>query len=216
MVHILDKNVSIVNKFLAELRSTAIQEDRLRFRKNLERLGEVMAYEISKTLDFETVAIKTPMGISDIELPNSPIVLATILRAGLPLHQGLLNYFDDAGNAFISAYRKHEKDGTFEIQIEYISCPNLDNTTLIIADPMLATGASMRLAIEALAQYGQPKVVHIVTVIASAAGLDFIKRQFPKAQIWVASVDEELTAKSYIVPGLGDAGDLAYGPKLQD
>ena len=216
MVFNLAETPSLGNQFVAEIRDVSIQQDRMRFRRNMERLGEVLAYEISKTLHFKPTEVETPLGIAEVELPNDPIVLATILRAGLPLHQGLLNYFDKAANAFVSAYRKHHKDGTFEISLEYISCPMLDDCVLIIADPMLATGASMGLAIEELCKFGTPREIHIVTAIASAYGLDHVKRLFPKASVWMGALDEELTAKSFIVPGLGDAGDLAFGDKAQD
>ncbi len=216
MVINLSEQNSVVNQFLAELRNVDVQADSMRFRRNLERLGEVMAYEISKTLDYSTVPVETPLGIADTPIIQDELVLATILRAGLPMHQGLLNYFDDAGNAFISAYRKHHKDGSFEIKLEYVSCPDLTNKVLIMADPMLATGASMAIAIKELMEYGTPSKVHIVTAIASVQGLEHIKRNFPKAHVWLAGLDEELTAKAYIVPGLGDAGDLSYGAKLQE
>jgi uracil phosphoribosyltransferase len=216
MVKNLSEKNSIVNRFLAELRDVNLQKDRLRFRRNMERLGEVMAYEISKTLTYETAEVETPLGIAKVPLPSQRIVLATILRAGIPFHQGLLNYFDGAENAFVSAYRKHHKDGTFEIALEYISCPNLEDAVLIVADPMLATGASMHLAIKELCHHGMPAKTHIVTAIASAQGVDYVRRFHPDATIWTGAVDEELTAKSYIVPGLGDAGDLAYGAKLQE
>ena len=198
MIFNLSEQNSIANRFLSELRSVSVQKDRMRFRRNLERLGEVIAYEISKSL------------------PSQPIVLATILRAGLPLHQGMLNYFDDAGNAFVSAYRKHHRDGTFEIHLEYVSCPNLEGTVLILSDPMLATGASMALAAKELQENGIPAEIHFVTAIASSFGIEHMERLFPQAHIWVGAVDEELTAKSYIVPGLGDAGDLSYGLKVQE
>jgi len=212
----LSETNSIGNKFIAQLRSTEVQKDSMRFRRNLERLGEIFAYEISKQLDYTTVEVETPLGLTTTEIPSGRVVLATILRAGLPMHTGMHNYFDDADNAFISAYRAHHKDGTFEINIEYTSCPSLDNCDLIIADPMLATGASMALTIESLAQYGKPKSIHIVTAIASQFGYNHIKRLFPKAHIWVGAIDQELTAKSYIVPGLGDAGDLSFGSKMQE
>lgn len=215
-IHNLSAQNSIANQFIAELRSSEIQQDQMRFRKNMERLGSIFALEISKELSYQEQAIETPLGIAHCQLPNDPIVLATILRAGLPLHQGLLNFFDGAQNAFVSAYRKHHKDGTFEIDVEYVSCPNIEDQILVIADPMLATGASMRLATKALLEHGQPKAIHFVTAIASKVGLDYMKRHFPNASLWVGAIDEELTAKSYIVPGLGDAGDLAYGEKLQD
>ncbi|MDX1911312.1 MAG: uracil phosphoribosyltransferase [Saprospiraceae bacterium] len=204
---------SIANRFVAELRNTEMQQDRLRFRRNLERVGEVLAYEISQTLVYEPTEVETPLGIATIMLPPQKVVLATILRAGLPFHQGLLHYFDQADNAFISAYRKHHKDGSFDIQLDYVSAPDLDDCVLLLADPMLATGASVNLALKELERFGQPSAVHIATVIASTAGVEAVRRRWPKARIWAAAVDEELTAKSYIVPGLGDAGDLAYGEK---
>lgn len=216
MIFKLTDHQTIGNRYIGELRDVNVQKDRMRFRRNLERVGEILAYEISKTLDYQEKEIETPLGIAKVQVPKEKLVLGTILRAGLPLHQGLLNVFDQADNAFISAYRKHHKDGTFEIKMEYVSCPDLTDTVLILADPMLATGASMSIAIEGLAEYGQPKVVHVVTAIASETGMKYIRRLFPKAQIWVGAVDEELTAKSYIVPGLGDAGDLCYGVKMQE
>lgn len=188
----------------------------MRFRKNLERIGEIFAYEISKELQYQEKAVDTPLGIANMNCLVDDLVLGTILRAGLPLHQGLLNFFDQAENAFISAFRKHHKDGTFEVKIEYVSCPDLEGKTLILADPMLATGASLSLALKAFLNYGTPKEIHIVTVIASADGLEYVRRMFPKVTIWLVGLDEELTAKSYIVPGLGDAGDLAFGKKIQD
>lgn len=212
----LSEHASIANHFIAEIRDVEIQTDSMRFRRNLERIGEIMAFEISKTLTFDVKQVETPLGVAEVAVPVDPLVLATILRAGLPLHQGLLNYFDRAGNAFVSAYRKHHKDGTFEINIEYISCPRLDDRVLIVSDPMLATGASMGLAIRELLNYGTPKAIHIITAIASTDGLDYINRLFPNANVWMAALDEELTAKSYIVPGLGDAGDLAFGAKEQE
>ncbi|MBK9255499.1 MAG: uracil phosphoribosyltransferase [Saprospiraceae bacterium] len=216
MTHNLSLENSLVNKFLSELRDVKIQNDRLRFRHNLERLGNIFAYEISKTLEFKSTDIETPLGISRTNLPSNRIVLATVLRAGLPLHNGLLQYFDDADNAFIAAYRRNHKDGTFEINLEYITCPNLNGATLILVDPMLATGASVQKAVESLSPYGKYKSLHIVTIIASAYGTKQMKRLYPKAHLWMAAEDEELTAKSYIVPGLGDAGDLAFGNKLQE
>ena len=216
MVKNLSDTNSIANRFIAQLRDAQVQKDQMRFRRNLERLGEVMAYEISKTLIYKGKEVETPFGIAKIKLPTQSIMLATILRAGLPFHQGLLNYFDNAGSAFISAYRKHHKDGTFEIEMEYISCPDLSDQVLILTDPMLATGASMNIALQELRTYGEPAKIHIVTAIASRQGLDYVKRNNPGAHIWIGALDEELTAKSYIVPGLGDAGDLAFGAKLQE
>ncbi len=198
------------------MRDVTVQQDSMRFRRNLERLGEVMAYEISKTLGFEKKEVETPLGIASYHAIKPQIVVGGILRAGLPLHQGLLNYFDDAENAFISAYRKHHKDGAFEINLEYVSCPPLSGKVLILADPMLATGASMDRTLRALLEHGIPSSIHLVTAIASTPGLEYIERLYPKAHVWIGALDEELTAKSYIVPGLGDAGDLAFGAKLQD
>ncbi len=214
VVNLSEKN-SLANRFVAELRDVHIQKDRMRFRRNLERLGEVMAYEISRKLNYHEQEVETPLGLAKANFTSDRIVLATILRAGIPLHQGLLNYFDDAENAFISAYRRHHKDGSFEIALEYVSCPDLNDAVLILCDPMLATGASIEVAAQALKRSGTPSQVHIVTAIASRQGIEFVRRTLPKAHIWAGAVDEELTAKSYIVPGLGDAGDLAYGPKLQ-
>jgi uracil phosphoribosyltransferase len=215
IVNLSEKN-SVANKFIAELRDVNLQKDRLRFRRNLERLGEVMAYEISKTLKYKMAEVETPLGVAKVELPVQRLVLATILRAGVPFHQGMLHYFDQAENAFVSAYRKAHKDGSFEIQLEYISCPNLDGCIMILSDPMIATGASVHLALQELKNFGKPAQIHIATAIASRQGLDYVRRLNPKASIWMAALDEELTAKSYIVPGLGDAGDLAYGPKVQE
>jgi len=216
MIYNLSDQHSIANKFIAELRDVAVQKDAMRFRRNLERVGEMLAYEISKKLDFIEEETETPLGISTSYIPLDKIVLGTILRAGLPMHQGMLNYFDHAENAFVSAYREHHKDGTFEINVQYITCPNLDGKTLIIADPMLATGASMSLTIKALQRYGEPKDIIIATAIASTEGVRYIRRKHPNVQIWMGACDEELTAKSYIVPGLGDAGDLSFGKKLQE
>ena len=216
MIYNLSDQHSIANNFIAELRDVNIQKDSMRFRRNLERLGEVLAYEISKKMDFIATDVETPLGIAKTHRPFGKVVLATILRAGLPMHQGMLNYFDRAENAFISAYRMHHKDGSFEIKVEYVSCPDLAGKILIIADPMLATGSSMNLAINVLKEQGQPKEIHVVTAIASTEGVRFIRRMHPNAHIWLGACDDDLTARSYIVPGLGDAGDLSYGKKLQD
>lgn len=214
MIHDLSKSTSLFRTFIAELRDVNIQDDPMRFRRNLERIGEVAALEISKTMKFEPATITTPLGTEETELISEQPVLATILRAGLPLHQGLLNYFDRAENAFVSAYRKHNKDGSFDVHVEYLSSPNLDDKTVILADPMLATGASMVLVYKALLNKGAPKNIHIVTAIASREGVEYVKSHMPKGtNIWVGAIDDELTAQSYIVPGLGDAGDLAYGSK---
>ncbi|MBK9758644.1 MAG: uracil phosphoribosyltransferase [Flavobacteriales bacterium] len=215
MTELLREN-SVVNRFIAEIRDQEVQKDPMRFRRNLERIGEVIAYELSKKLDYTPSEVITPLGIAHTALPNEQPVLATILRAGLPLHQGLLNYFDRADSAFVSAYRKHRKgeDG-FDIEVEYLSSPSLEDRVLIISDPMLASGRSMVLVYKALLRLGKPKAVHIVSVIASAEGLDYVRTHLPpNTRIWVAAIDEEMTAQAYIVPGLGDAGDLAYGTKL--
>lgn len=214
MKFVLSEKNTVANQFLAELRNMEIQKDKMRFRRNMERIGEVLAYEISKTLNYELVEVETSLGVATHFLPAQRVVLATILRAGLPFHQGLLNYFDGADNAFVSAFRRQHKDGTFDIKLDYISTPDLTDAVLIVADPMLASGASMVLTVNELLRHGQPASIHIATVIASAAGLETVKRQLPKAHVWMGALDEELTAKSYIVPGLGDAGDLAYGSKI--
>jgi uracil phosphoribosyltransferase len=215
MVKNLGENHSLVSNWISELRATAVQGDRMRFRRNIERVGEVIAYEISKTLAWEEQDIRTPLGISKTKLLKTQPVLGTILRAGLPLHQGMLNYFDKADNAFIAAYRKHHTDGSFDISLEYLSCPVIDNRVLIICDPMLATGASLVKTIGLLKKEGIPSEIHVAAVIASTEGIDFLRRHEPTVKIWCGSIDEELTAKGYIVPGLGDAGDLAFGEKSQ-
>lgn len=215
MVRILGNQNSILNQFIAELRDINIQNDFMRFRRNLERCGEIFAYELSKDLNFQNNQVQTPLGVAEINLPNETIVLATILRAGLPLHQGMLNFFDKAENAFISAYRKYSNDGTFRIQFEHISCPNIEGKTLVLIDPMLATGASMLLAYKAICEHGTPTHTHIVSIIASKEGVEYMKRNLSakNTTLWLGAVDDELTVKSYIVPGIGDAGDLAYGAK---
>lgn len=216
MVTDFSQSNSIINQFVAEIRNVEIQTDRLRFRRNLERIGEMMAYEISKTLVYEMFEVETPLGTAQVDLPVEIPVLGTILRAGLPMHQGFLNIFDTAENAFVSAYRRHHKDGTFDIKIEYVSCPLLEGKILIIIDPMLATGASIVATLKHLEEFGVPKQIHIAAAIAAVDGIDYVSRKLPDAKIWVGAIDEELTAKSYIVPGLGDAGDLAFGEKSND
>jgi uracil phosphoribosyltransferase len=216
MIFNLSDTNSVANQFIAELRDVNVQKDRMRFRSNMERIGSILAYEISKSLTYHPKEIETPLGIANTHLSEDQIVLATILRAGIPLHEGMLQIFDKADNAFVSAYRKHHKDGSFEINLEYISCPNLEGRTLILADAMLATGASMALAAKQLSTFGTPSSIHFVTAVASSYGLEYIRRNFPQASIWMGALDEELTAKSYIVPGLGDAGDLSYGAKVQE
>ena len=213
--HILGSYNSLFNEFISEVRSADVQVDSMRFRRNLERIGEIFAYEISKGMQYVEQEVVTPLGIANVPRLTEKPVLATILRAGLPLHQGMLNYFDHADNAFISAFRKYYKDGTFEIQIDYLSSPDLDEKTLILCDPMLATGQSLALAYEELMSKGDPLHTHIVSVIASRQGLDYVMSKLPTdcCTFWIGAIDEELTAHSYIVPGLGDAGDLAYGIK---
>ena len=208
------KTHSVVNKFIAELRDVDVQNDRMRFRRNIERIGEVMAYEVSKTLHYETEQVTTPLGTAEVTVPADQVVAATILRAGLPLHQGVLNVFDEAENAFVSAYRKYNDDYTFDIRVEYISSPLLDGKVLLLCDPMLATGVSMELAYEALLTKGEPAELHVLAVIASREALEYLEEHLPEdTTLWVAAVDELLNQHKYIVPGLGDAGDLAFGEK---
>jgi uracil phosphoribosyltransferase len=211
----LSEQHSLVSNWINELRDINIQQERMRFRVNLERIAEIAAYEISKVLPFVEIEVETPLGTAVSKALKDQPVLATILRAGIPMHNGLLNYFDKADNAFIAAYRKHEKDGTFEISLEYMSCPDLENRIIIVSDPMLATGASLVKTIHFLKEEGPPKEIHIVCAIACTVGIEYVKREDPSVTIWCGDIDEELTAKGYIVPGLGDAGDLAYGSKSQ-
>jgi uracil phosphoribosyltransferase len=216
MVINISENHSLVTNWVAELRDVAVQSDRMRFRRNLERIAEVIAYEISKTLPWQNVATPTPMGTANSKVLQEQPVLATILRAGMPMHQGLLNYFDKADNAFVSAYRKHNSDGTFEISLDYVSCANIQNRVLIICDPMLATGSSLVKTMQYLRDEGKPSSIHIVCAIACKMGVEYVQQAEPNATIWCADIDNEITDKGYIVPGLGDAGDLAYGPKIQN
>lgn len=216
ILHNLTLENSILNQYVTELRDVEVQKDSMRFRKNLERTGELFAYEISKQLEYETVKTNTALGIADSKALSQQPVIATVLRAGLPFHQGILNIFDKAGNAFIGAYRRHHKNNTFEIVLEYTTCPDITGKTLILCDPMLASGSSMVLAYKSLLQHGIPKHTHIVSVIASVAGLDYLKKNIPSPNytVWCGAIDQELTAQAYIVPGLGDAGDLSFGDKL--
>ncbi len=218
MVHNLSIQNPLIGEIVSQLRDVNVQTDRMRFRRNLERLGEIIAYEISKKMPSKTTEIETPLGIAECGVLEEQPVLATIMRAGLPMHTGMLNMFDKADNAFISAYRKHHKSGKFTIKMEYISCPDLEERIVILADPMLATGASLVLSVKQLLEYGEPAHIHIVSAIASTVGIDEIRKNFSsdKMSIWTAAIDDELTAKGYIVPGLGDAGDLAFGEKLQE
>lgn len=207
---------SLLSRFVSEMRNVEIQKDALRFRRNIERVGEIMAYEISKTLSYQIEPVQTPLGVAECAHISNEVVLGTILRAGLSFHQGFLNYFDQAENAFVSAYRKHKDRLNFDIFIEYIASPSLDGKTLILVDPMLATGSSMELAYRALQTKGMPKEVHLVSIISSQEAVDYLQKQFPESNVhlWVAAIDPELNELAYIVPGLGDAGDLAYGTKL--
>lgn len=215
MLHNLSQTNSILNYFLAEIRDVTIQKDPMRFRKNLERISEIIGYELSKTLTYQPNKIQTPLSKTEVNLPEDQLVIASILRAGLTMHNGLLNYFDRAENAFISAYREEKEDDTIQVHVEYKACPSLDNKTLIIADPMLATGKSMQLVYECLLQNGTPNKLIIVAAIASQPAIDWLLKVMPEnTSIWVAAIDPELNKKSYIVPGLGDAGDLAFGLKL--
>jgi uracil phosphoribosyltransferase len=215
MIINLSKEHSLISNWIAELRDTDVQNDRMRFRRNLERIGEITAYEISKLLPWIDTEVQTPLGIAICKTLKDQPVLANILRSGLGLHQGLLNYFDKADNAFVSAYRKHDAEGSFKISLEYLSSPELEDRILIVSDPMLATGSSIVKTIQYLRAEGEPSAIHIVTAIACTVGIEYVKREIPRATIWCGDIDDELTAKGYIVPGLGDAGDLAYGPKIQ-
>ena len=214
VINLGQKN-SVLNKFVSEMRDITVQKDSLRFRRNLERLGEIFAYEISQTLEYSEKQFVTPLGIANINTHDDQVVVATILRAGLPLHQGILNFFDGAQNAFVAAYRKYDKGEDFHINIEYASSPDLDGKTLILADTMLATGASLEIAYKRLCEEGQPAHTHLVCPISSAYAVEYLQKHLPAegVTLWVAAIDEELTSHSYIVPGLGDAGDLAYGTK---
>lgn len=216
MVNNISQNNSIFSEFIAELRDVNIQKDSMRFRKNLERMGEVFAYEISKQLEFETVDTHTPLGIAHTPKLKHQPVIATILRAGLPLHIGILNFFDKAENAFIGAYRRHHKDNSFDVALEYLASPDLTGKTLILCDPMLASGSSLLLTYNSLIAKSKPKHTHIVSAVASTQGVNHLRSHLnaKECTIWCGAIDQELTAQSYIVPGLGDAGDLAFGIKL--
>jgi len=215
MVRNLSQDNSLLSEWLREIRDLSVQGDRMRFRRNMERIGEIAAYEISKMLPYREVTVPTALGEATcVELESQP-VLATILRAGIPLHQGLLNYFDKGDNAFVAAYRKHHRDGSFEIEQHYVTSPSITGRPLIVADPMLATGSSLVVALRTLTENETPSQIHIVCAIACTVGIEYVERHFPEAQLWCAAIDDELTARGYIVPGLGDAGDLAYGMKQQ-
>ena len=214
--HLLEEN-SVANTFVSQLRNSDVQQDRMRFRRNIERLGEILGYELSKSLNFKKNSIQTPLGTASIDLPDDELVICSILRAGLPLHNGLLNYFDNADNSFISAYRHHpNNDEEFEILVEYLASPSLEGKTLILADPMLATGRSFVNVFQALEKMGKPEKIHLVSVIGAREGISYVADNFPKnSHLWIATIDEKLDERGYIVPGLGDAGDLCYGSKMQ-
>ncbi len=216
MIHILSNEVSLVNSWINELRNVEVQTDRMKFRRNMERIGEIAAFEISKKLDYKEVEITTPLDkIKVREIAVQPVI-TTILRAGVPLFQGVLNYFDKADCGFVAAYRKHDMNDYFSIKQDYLTCPNIEGRPLIVADPMLATGASLIEALKDLLTHGKPSQIHIVAAIASRQGAEAIRTAYPEAQIWIGAIDEELTSKGYITPGLGDAGDLSFGEKLQN
>jgi uracil phosphoribosyltransferase len=216
-IHNFSAESSVLNTFVSEIRSIEVQNDSMRFRRNIERIGEVLSYEMSKVLTSDSISVETPLGNALINIPKDEIVICSILRAGLPFHNGILNYFDKAENAFISAYRHHLNSKDFEIIVEYIASPNLENKTLVLVDPMLATGQSLALTYEALKSHGTPKQIHLLSVIGAQTGVDYIKDKFPEnTHLWIAAIDETLNDKGYIVPGLGDAGDLAFGSKLKN
>lgn len=213
--HLLEQN-TIANKFITQLRDVVLQKDSMRFRRNIERIGEILGYELSKTLDYEPNEVQSPLGVAKIDKPVDDLVICSILRAGIPLHMGLLNYFDQAQNSFISAYRHHpNKDENFEIKVEYLASPNIDGKILVLADPMLATGSSFVNVYKAIKEVGTPKEIHIVSVIAAQEGIDYLASEFPaNTKLWVGTIDQKLDKYGYIVPGLGDAGDLCFGEKM--
>ena len=214
-IHLLDSTNSILNNFISEIRDLNIQKDAMRFRRNIERIGEILSYELSKELNYTFKNVTTPLGIKKVEICKEDLVLCSVLRAGLPLHQGVLNYFDQIENAFISAYRHHTSENNFDIKVEYLASPTLDQKILILADPMLATGNSLVAVYDTLKKLGNIKQIHIVAVIAAKEGIEYIKKYFPEnTHLWVATIDDKLNNKGYIIPGLGDAGDLAFGTKL--
>lgn len=216
IIHDFSNQKSILNQFISELRDVTIQKDQMRFRRNIERIGEVMSYELSKELNYRSKRVETPLGNKNVLAPMNELVICSVLRAGFPLHQGVLNYFDAAENAFISAYRHHPNEGDeFEVIVKYFASPSLDNKILVITDPMLATGKTMENVLKALKAHGTPKQIHIISVIGSEVGIDYIKPIFPdNTHLWISAIDADLNSRGYIVPGLGDAGDLSYGVKL--
>ena len=216
-IHQLSKNTSVLDQFLFEIRSKSIQKDSMRFRRNIERIGEILSFEMSKVLEVTPVVAETPLGEKNMFVPKNDLVICSILRAGLNLHTGVLNYFDRAENAFISAYRKHDEayPSNFKILVDYMACPDLNDKVLILVDPMLATGRSLSLTYDALLKHGQPKVVHVLSVIGSKEGVNNVEATFPgNSHLWIADIDDDLDDNAYIIPGLGDAGDLSYGKKL--
>lgn len=216
IINDFSKENSLISKYIFELCDVSIQKDSMRFRRNIERIGEIMSYEISKTLNYETVKVTTPLGEKEVYVPDNKIVLCSILRAGLPLHNGVLNYFDSVENAFISAYREHPNDDDdFEVIVSYLASPSIEGKTLILVDPMLATGKTLENVLEALKNHGKPKQIHILSVIGAKPGIEYVEKIFPAdTHLWIAAVDDRLDSRGYIIPGLGDAGDLAYGEKL--
>jgi uracil phosphoribosyltransferase len=216
VVHCFETQHSLLNRYMAEIRDRDIQKDRMRFRRNIARIGEILAYELSKTLDYKTSTVTTPLGNKEIALPQDIPVLCSILRAGLPLHQGLLSYFDNAESAFVSAYRHHPGGAdAFEVVVNYLAAPEIQNRVLIISDPMLATGKTLENVLGALKGYGTPRQIHLVSVVGAREGINYVAQVFPpETHLWIAAVDDDLSVRGYIVPGLGDAGDLAFGPKL--
>lgn len=215
-IHHLAQNNSVLNNFLSEIRDKNIQKDSMRFRRNIERIGEILAYELSKSFSYKSISVETPLAFKEMQIVEDSLVICSILRAGLPLHQGLLNYFDNAANAFISAFRHHPyNDERFEIVVEYLASPSIEGKTVLLADPMLATGQSLVAVFESLKKLGNPKEIHLISVIGAEGGINFIEKHFPEnTHLWIATIDATLNEKGYIIPGLGDAGDLAYGKKL--
>jgi uracil phosphoribosyltransferase len=215
MIYKLADKVSVVSTFMNELRDVSLQKDRMRFRANIERIATILSYEASKSLNYSPTFIQTPLGQKESFLQDNQLVIASVLRAGLPMHYAVLNVFDTADNCFVSAYRKHHKSGEFEIRLEYVASPSLDEKTLILCDPMIATGASILATLEQLGRYGKPSRIIILGIIGSAQGIEVVSKEYPEIDIYIGDIDDELTAKSYIVPGLGDAGDLCFGDKIE-
>jgi len=215
-IHDFSQENSLINQFIREVRDTEIQKDRMRFRKNIERIGEILSYEMSKLLEYKPVVVKTPLGEKEMQIPDTEIVLCSILRAGIPLHNGILNYFDQAENAFISGYRiQLEEPDSFKVEVDYLATPSLEGKTLVLVDPMLATGRTLENVLHALEQHGKPKQIHIISIIGAQPGIDLVTSVFPEnTHLWIAAIDDSLNEHGYIVPGLGDAGDLCYGPRL--